>query len=173
MTEILPEATRRHRREGTRRPVTTTIQQQARIKSKRAFPPVNLLSEDELESIHRASLKVLAEIGMDFMLPEARERLQKAGAKVVGERVHFDPAMVEELIAHAPSSFTVHARNPERNLTVGGPNIEFGTVGSPPNSSDMDSGRRAGTYEDYRKFLKLAQYFNCIGFISTGARIND
>ena len=42
----------------------------------------------------------------------------------------------------------------------------FGTVGSPPNCSDMEGGRRTGNHADYRKFLKLAQYFNCIGFIA-------
>jgi trimethylamine--corrinoid protein Co-methyltransferase len=166
MSEIVPETARRHRREGTRRPTATGIQQQARIKSKRAFPPVNLLSADEIESIHRASLKVLSEIGMDFMLPEARELLKKAGAKIVGERVRFDPAMVEELVAHAPSSFTVHARNPERNLQIGGDHIAFGTVGSPPNCHDMEGGRRTGNREDFRKFIKLAEHFNAIDFCS-------
>ena len=41
-----------------------------------------IISADEVESIHRASLKVLSEIGMDFMLPEARDLLKKAGADV-------------------------------------------------------------------------------------------
>jgi trimethylamine--corrinoid protein Co-methyltransferase len=80
--------------------------------------------------------------------------------------VRFDPAMVEELIRTAPSQFTIHARNPANSQTVGGANMMFGTVGSPPNSSDMDGGRRTGNHDDYRKFLKLAQHFNCINFIS-------
>ncbi len=42
----------------------------------------------------------------------------------------------------------------------------FGTVGSPPNSSDMDNGRRSGNFADFQKFLKLAQYFNCIDFLA-------
>ncbi len=44
--------------------------------------------------------------------------------------------------------------------------MTFGTVGSPPNSADIDNGRRTGNHADYRNFLKLAQYFNCIGFIA-------
>ncbi|MFN0194314.1 MAG: trimethylamine methyltransferase family protein [Aestuariivirga sp.] len=163
------EAPRRRREGGPRRDggrSKNTIPQLPRHRTVRRFPPMELLSRDEIESIHLASLRVLSEIGMDFTLPEAREMLKKAGATIEGERVRFDPAMVEEWIGHAPSQFTFHARNPENSFDVGGNTMAFGTVGSPPNSSDMDQGRRTGNLVDYRNFLKLAQYFNCIGFIS-------
>ena len=170
MTNTDPDTTRRSRREGGGRrgggSGRAPVPQLPRRQLKRAFPAMEIVSADELESIHRASLKVLSEIGMDFTLPEARDMLKKAGATVDGERVRFDPAMVEELIASAPSEFTFHARNPENNQQIGGNAITFGTVASPPNSADMDGGRRTGNYEDYKNFLKLAQYFNCIGFLS-------
>jgi trimethylamine---corrinoid protein Co-methyltransferase len=165
-----PETSRRGRREGGRRHAGDgtkgAIPQLPRRKAARAFPPMSIISADEVESIHRASLKVLSEIGMDFSLPEARDLLKKAGADVSGERVRFDPAMIEELMKSAPSQFTFHARNPENTTVIGGSNMLFGTVGSPPNCADMEGGRRTGNHEDYRKFLKLAQYFNCIGFIA-------
>ena len=164
-----PETGRRVRREGARRGAgdgKAKLQQLPRRAITRHFPPMQIVSADEIESIHRASLQVLAEIGMDFALPEACDLLKKAGARIDGERVRFDPAMVEELIRTAPPEFTFHARNPENNARIGGNTMLFGTVGSPPNCSDMDGGRRTGTHADYRKFLKLAQYFNCIGFIS-------
>ena len=170
MTSTDTETTRRSRREGGGRRGGGTgrapVPQLARRKLTRLFPAMEIVSADELESIHRASLKVLSEIGMDFTLPEARDMLKKAGAKVDGERVRFDPAMIEELISSAPSEFTFHARNPENDQRIGGNAITFGTVASPPNSADMDGGRRTGNYQDYRNFLKLAQYFNCIGFLS-------
>ncbi len=140
--------------------------QPPRRKLKRAFPPMQIVSADEVEAIHHASLKVLSEIGMDFTLPEARDMLKAAGADIDGERVRFDPAMVEELIATAPSEFTFHARNPANSFVLGGDHMAFGTVASPPNSADMDGGRRTGNHADYRNFLKLAQYFNCISFMS-------
>ena len=164
-----PETSRRGRREGGRRASgggKPGIGQLARRKVARAFPPMQIVSADELESIHRASLQVLSEIGMDFLLPEARDMLKTAGADIKGERVRFEPAMIEELIKTAPPQFTFHARNPDNNAVVGGDNMLFGTVGSPPNCSDMDGGRRTGTLEDFRKFLKLGQYFNAIGFIA-------
>jgi trimethylamine--corrinoid protein Co-methyltransferase len=161
--------THRRRREGRRGDAAHAakgIAQLPRRKSKRHFPPVEIISGDEVEAIHEASLSVLEEIGMDFMLPEARDLLKSAGARIEGERVRFDRHMVEELIRTAPENFTFHARNPENSFKVGGPAMTFGTVGSPPNSADLDNGRRTGNYADYRNFLKLAQYFNCIGFIA-------
>ncbi len=103
---------------------------------------------------------------MDFMLPEARDILKKAGASIDGERVRFDPAMITEAMAHAPESFTVHSRNPDRNVLIGGDGIAFGTVGSPPNCHDIEKGRRTGNREDFQKFIKLGHYFNAIDFMS-------
>ena len=110
------------------------------------FPPMQFVSDDEVEAIHTASLKVLQEVGMDFLLPEARALLKKAGADVDpnSERVRFDRAMIEETIKTAPPEFTMHARNPAHNLKMGGSWMAFGCVSSPPNASDLDGGRRAG-----------------------------
>ena len=166
-TSSIETSRRPSRREGIRRvPSTAAIQHLPRRKITRAFPPMAIVSADEIESIHQSSLRVLSEIGMDFNLPEARDLLKSAGARIDGERVRFDPAMIEELIKTAPAEFTFHARNPANNARIGGNNMLFGTVASPPNCSDMEGGRRTGTHEDFRKLLKLAQYFNCIGFIS-------
>ena len=142
-----------------------SIPQLPKRKLKHYFPPTNLLSADEIESIHLASLKVLKEIGMDFMHDDARAMLKSAGASVDGERVRFEPELIESLLAHAPETFTLHARNPANNMEVGGNNIAFGTVGSPPNCHDMDNGRRTGTRADYQNFLKLGQHFNAISFV--------
>jgi trimethylamine---corrinoid protein Co-methyltransferase len=165
MSEVL-EPVRRTRRDVHRRPVSSAIQQQKPLKARRLFQPTRMISDDELESIHIASLKVLSDIGMEFMLPEARDILRKAGAKVEGERVRFDPAMIMDAMSHAPERFTVHARNPAWNMDVGGDGISFGTVGSPPNCHDVDGGRRTGNRADFRNFIKLAQHFNAIDFMS-------
>lgn len=131
------------------------------------FAPMKFISDDEVEAIHVASLTVLEEVGMDFLLPEARELLKKAGADVDpnSERVRFDRAMIEETIKTAPPEFTMHARNPERNLQMGGNWMAFGCVSSPPNASDMDDGRRPGNTKDFQNLLRLTQYFNVIHFV--------
>lgn len=126
--------------------------------------PSHIVSAEGIEAIHEASLTVLEEIGMDFMLPEARQRLKEAGADVKPgvERVRLDRSLVMDMIAHAPGPFTLHARNRERNVEIGGRNIAFAQVASAPYCSDRDNGRRTGTQEDYRKLLKLAQSYDII-----------
>ena len=79
--------------------------------------------------------------------------------------VRFDRGLMLESIAKAPSEFTLHARNPERNLTFGGNHINFGTVASAPNVSDLDRGRRPGNFEDYCNLLRLCQSLNIVQFI--------
>ncbi len=130
------------------------------------FPPLELLSADEVELIHRAALTVLEEIGVDFLHDEARAILKQAGADIEpdGKRVRFDPALVEARIGLAPDAFVLHARNPARGLTIGGRHVAFGSVGSAPNASDRAGGRRPGTIADYRNFIRLGQTLDPIHF---------
>jgi len=130
------------------------------------YKPTEVVSEDELESIHEASLRILEEIGMDFLDAEARDRLAAAGARVEPgtERVRFEPGMVTELIRTAPSSFILHARNPEHHLTIGGDHLAFGAVSSPPNVSGLDGGRRVGNQADFQNLVRLAQMLETVHF---------
>ncbi|WP_424928940.1 trimethylamine methyltransferase family protein [Amaricoccus tamworthensis] len=128
------------------------------------YPPVTLISEDQVEYIHQASLKLLSETGLDVLHQGARAIMKKAGADVrEGEpRVRFDPALIVEVIATVPSEFTLHARNPRHTVTMGGNSVVFNMMASAPNCSDTDQGRRAGNREDYRNFLRLAQMHNVL-----------
>ncbi len=157
----------RSRREQVKAERNTGIEQLPWKQVRRPFPPQNLLSEDQLESIHLASLKILEEMGMDFMSEEARGLLKDAGAEVKNgdARVRFDPEMVLQQIKSAPEQFTMHARNPEHSIQIGGDYMAFGNISSPPNASDLDNGRRTGNTKDYQNLLRLSQYFNCINFI--------
>jgi len=130
------------------------------------FPPLDLLSKDEIESIHQAALTVLKEIGIDFLHDGARALLKDAGADVAADtkRVRFDPALVAAQIGLAPPEFILHARNPARDLKVGGRNVAFGSVASAPNSFDRAGGRRPGNQRDYRNFIRLGQSFDSIHF---------
>ncbi len=128
------------------------------------FEPIKAISADELESIHNASMRVLEEIGIDFLHEEAKDILKAAGADVApdGDRVRIDRAMIEELIAKAPSEFTLRARNRAHDLKIGGDAVAFSCVASAPNSVDRDGGRRPGNRQDFQDLLKLSQFFNII-----------
>lgn len=126
------------------------------------FPPTEIISADELESIHLASLEVLKELGIEVLHEEARAIMQLHGADVSGLNVRFDPDMILEFIAHCPSEFTLHARNPAHDLQMGGNHMIFAQIGSAPNCSDTDRGRRPGNRADFQNFVKLAQVHNII-----------
>ncbi|WP_425078525.1 trimethylamine methyltransferase family protein [Ruegeria denitrificans] len=131
---------------------------------KRSYPAVELISDDQVEHIHQASLKLLSETGLDVLHDDARAAMKKAGADVRDgeERVRFDPDLINEAIVSVPSEFTLHARNAQHNVTMGGNNIVFNMMASAPNCSDTDRGRRAGNQEDFRNFLRLAQMHNVL-----------
>jgi len=159
-----PHAGRRRRRAPERAGAEAPARPQAQPAA--PFAPVELLSKDELESIHQAALTVLKEIGVDFLHDGARAMLKDAGADVDAhsKRVRFDPALVEAHIGLAPPEFTLYARNPARDLKIGGRNIAFGSVASAPNSFDRAGGRRPGNRRDYQNFLRLGQTFDAIHF---------
>ncbi|MFI5015626.1 MAG: trimethylamine methyltransferase family protein [Hyphomicrobiales bacterium] len=128
------------------------------------FPPVAIVSEDQLEAIHETSLTILSEIGMDFLHEEAKATLKEAGADVDpnSNRVRFDRALIESVVGLAPKSFTLHARNPARSVTLGGNAVAFCSVGSTPNSADREGGRRPGAIADYRNFIRLGQSLDAV-----------
>src|SRR5215510_3229991 len=130
------------------------------------YKPVEVLSADHLEAIHNASLRILEEIGMEFLDDEALAILKGAGAQTQpGSRmVRLDRGLVLENIAKAPAEVTLHARNPAHNLTFGGNHINFGSVASAPNVNDLDRGRRPGNFADYCDLLKLIQSLNIVQF---------
>jgi trimethylamine---corrinoid protein Co-methyltransferase len=120
------------------------------------LPIYEILSAEGLETIHQASMQILGEIGIDFYDEEALEILREHGARVEGETVYFDEALVLEYVAKAPAQFTQLARNPERNVVVGGNHICFAPVYGPPFVMDMERGRRSATLQDFQNFVKLA-----------------
>jgi trimethylamine--corrinoid protein Co-methyltransferase len=130
------------------------------------YKPIEVLRPEQLEKIHEASLRILEEIGMEFLDAEALSILKAAGAKVdaASQRVKLDRGLVLESIAKVPREVTLHARNPERNLTFGGNHVNFGSVASAPNVNDMDRGRRPGNFQDYCELLKLVQTYNIVQF---------
>lgn len=146
---------RRRRGRGERGGGTAPVRPQPRLR----YRPVDAVSADELQAIHDASLRVLEEIGMDFLHDEARSLLKAAGADVRdGEaRVRFDRGLVESKIGLAPRQFTLHARNPARNVVIGGDHVAFCSVASAPNVADRAGGRRPGNRTDYQNLIRLGQ----------------
>ena len=118
---------------------------------------MELLSADQIESIHRTSLRILEELGIEFMSSRALDVFARAGAQVdVATRtVRLERGLIEQALKTAPESFVLTPRNAQRRVVMGGNHINFGLVAGPPNVHDCERGRRAGNFQDYCDFTRL------------------
>ena len=124
----------------------------------RGIPTYDILGEENLRRIEAAADRILAETGIEFRDdPQALDLWRNAGAKVDGLLVKFEPGLLRDILRTAPSEFTQHARNPANSVRIGGKNVVFAPAYGSPFVMDLDRGRRFGTIEDIRNFIKLAQ----------------
>ncbi len=141
---------------AARRAERTAVRIECAKYIERNIPNFEILTAEALEIIEANAETVLAEIGVNFVdNPDALARWKEAGAEVEGERVRIPRGLAKKLCATAPSSYTQHARNPERNVEVGGKSLVLAPVYGPPFVRDAEGGRRYATMEDFRKFVKL------------------
>ena len=131
--------------------------------------PTEPLPPEGVEAVHDTAMRVLEEIGIEFLNLEAAEILKAHGAELSNVTkesalVKMDRAMVMEKLKTVPSQFTITPRNEDRKIIIGGGHMIFGNVSSPPNFSNLDEGRKVGNRKAYQDFIKLTQYFNCMHF---------
>ena len=107
----------------------------------RNIPTYDVLSEENLVKIERAADRVLAETGIEFRDdPDSLQMWRKAGAKVDGLLVKFEPGMLREILKSAPATFTQHARNPAKSVEIGGKSVVFSPAYGSPCVMDLDRG---------------------------------
>lgn len=154
----MAEAARRTRGGGgaARRAERSAVSFETARYIERNIPNFEILNEEALQVIEYNAETILEEIGVNFPdNPRALDRWRNAGADVQGERVRIPRGLARELIKTAPASYTQHARNPERNVVVGGKSLVLAPVYGPPFVRDAAGGRRYATMADFNKFVKL------------------
>jgi len=123
------------------------------------LPRYEILSEDAMETLDGGWRRIVSELGVEFMLPEAVELFREAGQKVEGEKVFLDPEFLLEQVAKAPREFDLLARNPDKTIHVGGKHMAFASVYGPPFVREGDV-RRDAKMADFENFVKLSQAFD-------------
>ena len=126
------------------------------------LPHTEVLDGAQVEKIDAASMDILENVGVLFRDPIALEDWRRAGAKVVGEMVYLDRGLVRELIETIPSSFTYHARDPKKNVPLGGSQSIFVQMTGAPYLRDLDDVRRNPSLEDLANFHKLSHMLPAI-----------
>ena len=152
-----PPATRRRDRgaRATRAALPATAVPLGRLQN--PFPPLELLSGEQVERILAGAFRLLEEGGLEIRGPAARAVYKQHGALVdeATQIVRLGRDIVDAHLPHAPREFVLHARNPARHLHVGGRTINFGPVNGAPHISDLEKGRRYGDLDAFRDILKV------------------
>ena len=111
------------------------------------------LADEDIIKIHKTSLRIFSEVGIQVNFPEALELFKQAGADVddATKVAKFDPDLVTKLIGSAPSVVRLYGRadNGELDCEIGGSNVYMGTGGTALNVQDpvihIKSGRCSRT----------------------------
>jgi len=141
---------------AARRAERTAVSVETERYIERNIPLYEFLDEATLEVIEYNAETVLEEIGVNFVdSPEALDRWRSVGATIEGERVRIPRGLARQLCKTAPSKFVQYARNPERNVEIGGNTLVTAPVYGPPFVRDRDGGRRYATLSDFQTFVKL------------------
>jgi trimethylamine--corrinoid protein Co-methyltransferase len=123
-----------------------------------ALPRYEILSGEAMEALDRGWRRIVTELGIEFILPEAVEEFRRAGQKVEGSVVKLDPEFVLEQVAKAPREFDLQARNPDHTVHIGGDHMVFSAVYGCPFVRQGDE-RRDATMADFENLVRLSQAF--------------
>ena len=119
-------------------------------------PEFRVLSDDQIEELHLATLEVLRRTGVTVKEPEGREILKKAGCWVDGERVRFPAHLIEWAVRTQPKRVILCNRNGAPAMHLEGRKVYYGTGSDCPNIIDPYTGeRREGTLQDVVNFARL------------------
>jgi len=126
-----------------------------------------VLTARDTGQIHQTSMKLLAEVGVDFPCEEALLAFRKHGIRADGDRVYLGEDQLMKALETVPKQLTVHARNPDRSVSIGGGDSKGGRPGErvypvfapgygAPFLVDAEVGKRDPTMQDYTNLVKLA-----------------
>jgi trimethylamine--corrinoid protein Co-methyltransferase len=119
---------------------------------------LEVLSRQEIERIHAASIEILADIGIKVDYGKARDLFRQAGAQVDEDMhaVHIPARLVEWALEQAPSSFTLYGNDPDFQVEVGRDSVCFAGLGTPTHILDIDTGeRREVSLADVHRHIKI------------------
>ncbi|MEQ9258025.1 MAG: trimethylamine methyltransferase family protein [Roseovarius sp.] len=131
------------------------------------FPAMPVFSQDRIEAMHDSALRMLEELGIKVLLPEAREIFRQAGARVEEESqmVFLGREIVAEALKTAPRSITARAGARHRDLVMELGALTFQCGAGAPHATDLVRGRRPGRAEDFREFTKIIQHYDVLHMV--------
>jgi trimethylamine---corrinoid protein Co-methyltransferase len=115
-----------------------------------------LLTDDQVERVHEASLEILEEVGLKVRYEPARDLFKTHGCSVDDERVKFPREVIEKYRNMYPPSFTFGARDPKFDKTIPQDSPVIVTASSAPDIIDPVTGvERRATSSDIAQIAHL------------------
>jgi trimethylamine---corrinoid protein Co-methyltransferase len=172
MNGALPAASRRGRRARDAAAPARSVDYH---RLRNPFAPQSIFSEDRVEAIHQTALRVLEELGMKVLLPDARRRFKQAGALVDEDAmmVRIGRDIVEASIAAAPRAFVVRGGALERDVSIELGALTFQAGAGSPNVTDIVRGRRPSTLRDFEDLVRITQHYDVLQMLSLGTEAQD
>jgi len=139
------------------------------------FTPQTVFGEDRIAEMHETALRILEELGLKVLLPQARRIYAQAGAHVDDETemVRIGRDIVDAAIRTAPKSFRLRGGQAHRDVTMEPGALVFQAGAGCPHLTDRARGRRPGTLSDYLETVKLAQSFDVLHTIGPHVEAQD
>ncbi len=137
------------------------------------FPVMSVFSDDEAANMHDAALRVLEDLGMKVLLPEARAIYAQGGARVDGDMVHIGRDMVEAALSTAPRSIHCRAGSAGRDVTLELGRLAFQPGAGAPHATDLKRGRRPGSARDFREYTQIAHHYDVFQMMSPSVEPQD
>jgi len=137
------------------------------------FPPMDVFSADQIEDMHESALRILEELGMRVLHPEARKIYAAGGARVDDEMIYIGRDMIDAAISSAPKSIRCKAGACERDIILELGSLVFQAGAGAPHATDLERGRRPGSARDYIEYLQLTHHFDVFQMISPQVEPQD
>ena len=166
-------SSRRTRRRSRGKDAPASMREVNYRQLKNPFPPISIFSEDEAMNMHATSLRILEELGMRVLLPEAREIFAAGGARVKDDMVHIGHDMVEAAIASAPKSFICRGGSRRRDFIMEQGSLLFQPGAGAPYATDLKRGRRPGSAQDFREYTLITQHYDVLQMLSPSVEPQD
>jgi trimethylamine--corrinoid protein Co-methyltransferase len=138
------------------------------------FPVMSVFSDDEAANMHETALRMLEDLGMCVLLPEARDIFAAGGARVTDDDiVHIGRDMVEAALNTAPTSIHCRAGAAHRDVTLELGAIAFQPGAGAPHATDLRRGRRPGSASDFTEYTRIAHHFDVFQMMSPSVEPQD
>jgi len=126
-------------------------------------PSIDFLSQEEVNTIHNASLKILEGTGVKVRSKKALDILKQGGADIDYDTqiARIPPSLVKKALELAPKTIKLYARNPKYDFVLDKQQPHYTTTGYAALIMDLETGkRRPSTNKDLADWLRVADYLN-------------